>query len=368
MKIAAHDIRYMARALQLAARGRGQTSPNPMVGAVVVSGGRIVGEGFHRKAGSPHAEVLALHAAGARAKHGTLYISLEPCSHTRKRTPPCVPAILAAGIRRVVVAMYDPNPRVNGKGLRRLKRAGVSITVGCMKQQAELLNDSYAYRMRMGRPLVALKMAMTLDGKTATADGESRWITGPNARRHAHSLRRQADAIMVGVNTVLTDNPQLTVRFGSRISRQPLRIIMYSTLKTPLSSRVLSNRLRHGTLIATTRRAPSARLARFRRSGISVLVLPSEQGKVSLRSCLRQLARMEINRLLIEGGSELAASVLRAGVVNRLHLYVAPRLLGGTNAKGVIGGSCPSHLVHTHSVSNLSVKKIGPDLLLEGFL
>ncbi len=368
MRTASHDIRYMARALQLAARGRGRTSPNPMVGAVVVSRGRIVGEGFHRKAGSPHAEVLALRAAGNRARHGTLYITLEPCSHTRKRTPPCVPAILAADIRRVVVAMRDPNPRVNGEGLRRLKRSGVSVAVGCMERQAEQLNDGYVHRMRTGRPLVALKLAMTLDGKTATAGGESQWITGPDARRHANRFRGHADAIMVGINTVMADDPRLTVRSGTRVSRQPLRVIMDSKLKIPLSARVLSSRLRHGTLIATTRRAPGARLVRLRRRGISVLALPSDQGRVSLQACLKQLARMGINRLLIEGGSELAASALRAGVVSRLHLYIAPRLLGGTNAKGVIGGSCPPHLARALSVSNLTVKKIGPDLLIEGLL
>lgn len=368
MKTATHDIRYMTRALQLAARGRGRTSPNPMVGAVVVSGRRIVGEGFHRTAGGPHAEAIALHAAGPRAKNGTLYITLEPCSHTRKRTPPCVPAILAAGIRRVVVAMRDPNPQVNGAGLRHLTRAGLRVTAGCLERQAEQLNDSYVHRMRTGRPLVVLKMAMTLDGKTATAAGESRWITGPDARRHAHRLRSQADAIMVGINTVLADDPQLTVRLGKPIARQPLRVIMDSTLKIPLTARVVSSRSRQGTLIATTRRAPHARLARLRQRGIPVLILPGEKGRVSLRACLKQLARMGINRLLIEGGSELAASALQAGVVNRLHLYIAPRLLGGTDAKGVIGGSSPHNLARALSVSHLSTRKIGSDLLIEGIL
>lgn len=368
MKTAAHDIRYMTRALHLAARGRGRTSPNPMVGAVVVSGRRIVGEGFHRTAGGPHAEAIALHAAGPRAKNGTLYITLEPCSHTRKRTAPCVPAILAAGIRRVVVAMRDPNPQVNGEGLRRLTRAGLSVTAGCLERQAGQLNDSYVHRMRTGRPLVVLKMAMTLDGKTATAAGESQWITGPDARRHAHRLRNQADAIMVGINTVLADDPQLTVRLGKPIARQPLRVIMDSTLKIPLTAQVLSSRSRQGTLIATTQRAPHTRLARLRQRGIFVLVLPGEKGRVSLRACLKQLARMGVNRLLIEGGSELAASALQAGVVNRLHLYIAPRLLGGTDAKGVIGGPSPYSLARAHSVSHLSTKKIGSDLLIEGTL
>jgi len=358
----------MTRALRLAARGRGRTSPNPMVGAVVASRGRVVGEGFHLRAGSPHAEVLALQAAGSRARGGTLYLTLEPCCHTRKRTPPCVPAILASGIRRVVVAMRDPNPQVNGEGIRKLNRAGLSVSVGCLEQQAEQLNDSYAHRMRTGRPTVVLKMAMTLDGKTASSSGESQWITGPAARRHAHQLRNQVDAIMVGVNTVLVDDPQLTVRLGRSVTRQPLRVIMDSSLRIPMTARVLSPRQRRGTLIATTRRAPRARLARFRGQGISVLVLPAEKGRVSLRACLAQLARRGINRLMIEGGSELAASALQAGVVNRLRLYIAPRLLGGADARGVIGGLSPSHLAHALSLSCLSVKKIGPDLLIEGTL
>lgn len=339
-----------------------------MVGAVVVTGGRVVGEGFHRKAGAPHAEVIALRAAGPRAKGGTLYVTLEPCSHTRKRTPPCVPAILSAGIRRVVVAMRDPNPLVHGDGLRRLKRRGLSVAVGCLERKAEQLNESYLHRMRTGRPLVTLKMAMTLDGKTATAAGESRWITGPQARRHSHRLRSQVDAIMVGVNTVLADNPQLTIRLGRPRSRQPLRIIMDSRLRTPLAAKVLSRRLRAGTVIATTSGCPRARLARLKTRGISVLALPGERGKVSLRACLKRLAGMGINHLLVEGGSDLAASALRAGVVDRLRLYIAPRLLGGNDAKGLIGGPCPSRLGQAQPVTCLSIRKIGPDLLLEGTL
>lgn len=368
MRTAAHDIRYMTRALRLAARGAGRTSPNPMVGAVVVSGGRVVGEGFHRKAGDPHAEIIALQAAGRRAKGGTLYVTLEPCSHTRKRTPPCVPAILSAGIRRVVVAMRDPNPLVHGDGLRGLKRRGLSILLGCLQRKAEQLNDSYLHRMRTGRPLVTLKMAMTLDGKTATAAGESQWITGPQARRHSHRLRSQVDAIMVGVNTVLADDPQLTIRLGRPVPRQPLRIIMDSRLRTPLAAKVLSRRLRMGTVIATTRACPRARLARLRKRGVSVLPLPSERGKVSLRACLKRLARMGVNHLLVEGGSDLAASALRSGVVDRLRLYVAPRVLGGNDARGLVGGLCPSRLAQARPITGLSIKKIGPDLMLEGTL
>ncbi len=366
MKNSIPDTRYMARALRLAARGR--TSPNPAVGAVIVTGKRIVGEGFHKQAGGPHAEVLALQAAGPRARGGTLYVTLEPCSHTRKRTPPCVPVILAAGLRRIVIAMRDPNPRVNGDGIRRLRRAGRQVTVGCLEQQAADLNEAYAHRMRTGLPFVELKAAMTLDGKIATAAGESQWITGPAARQHAHRLRSRADAIAVGLQTVLKDDPQLTVRMGRPVARQPLRVILDSRLTIPLSARVLSSRLRSGTVLATTPRAPRSRVRRLRRLGATILVLPSEQGRVSLRACLKQLAKMGVNRLLIEGGSELAASAIKASVVNRLHLYIAPRLLGGTDAKGVIGGQSPRRLAQALSVSALSLRKVGRDLLIEGTL
>lgn len=366
MKTSILDTRYMARALRLAARGR--TSPNPLVGAVVVTGNRIVGEGFHKQAGGPHAEVLALEAAGRRARGGTLYVTLEPCSHHRKRTPPCVPAILAAGLRRIVIAMRDPNPRVNGDGIRRLRRAGRRVTVGCLEQQAADLNEAYAHRMSTSRPFVDLKAAMTLDGKIATAAGESQWITGAAARRHAHRLRAQADAIAVGLRTVLKDDPQLTVRTGQPVARQPLRVVLDSRLAIPMRARVLSPRLRSGTVVATTALAPRSRVRRLRRLGATVLVLPSEQGRVSLRACLKQLAKMGVNRLLIEGGGELAASAIKASVVNRLHLYIAPRLLGGTDAKGVIGGQSPRRLAQALSVSSLNLKKLGRDLLIEGAL
>jgi diaminohydroxyphosphoribosylaminopyrimidine deaminase/5-amino-6-(5-phosphoribosylamino)uracil reductase len=358
----------MTRALQLAARGKGRTSPNPAVGAVVVAGGRIVGEGFHRKAGAPHAEAIALEAAGARAKGGTLYLTLEPCSHTGKRTPPCVPAVIASGVRRVVVAMRDPNPQVNGEGLRRLKRAGLRVSLGCLRRQAEELNEDYAHRMRTGRPLVTLKMAMTVDGGTVAPAGRTPWITGPRARRHVHQLRSQVGAIMVGVKTVLADDPQLTARPGRPASRQPLRVIMDSALRIPMNARVLSRRLRKGTLIATTRRAPQARRARFSRQGIAMLVLPGERGKVSLRACLKQLASMGIDHLLIEGGRELASSALQACVVDRLRLYIAPRLLGNNEIKGATDNLFSPLLARALAVSRLSAKKIGPDLLLEGTL
>lgn len=371
MKRFLRDGDYMALALRLAARGLGRTSPNPMVGALVVADGRIVGQGYHRQAGGPHAEVFALRAAGRLAKGATLYVTLEPCRHTRKRTPPCVPLIVNSGLRRVVVAMRDPNPRVTGRGIRALRTAGLAVTVGCLREEAERLNEPYCHRMRTGRPFVFLKAAMTLDGKIATGSGESQWISGEAARRHAHGLRSQVDAVLVGVGTVLRDDPRLTVRLGHRRTkeaapRQPLRVILDSRLRIPLTARILSPDSGARTLVATTARAPKRHIERLRARGITVLVLPSREGRVSLAACLARLAGMDITSVMIEGGSELNAFALRAGLVNRVLLYVAPCLLGGQEAKGLIGGRSPKRLANALSLRHLRMRRIGRDLLIEG--
>ncbi len=358
------DAAYMALALRLAARGRGRTHPNPMVGAVVVSKGRIVGQGYHRRAGGPHAELYALRAAGRRARGGTLYVTLEPCSHTDKRTPPCAPAIVASKVRRVVVAMRDPNPRVSGRGITALRRSGLTVTVGCRREEAEHVNEAYCHWMRTGRPYVVLKGAMTLDGKIAAADGESQWITGEAARRHAHRLRSEMDAVMVGVGTVLRDDPRLTVRLVKRSTvRQPWRVIVDSTLRLPMTARVLSG---GRAIVATTAKAPPARIERLRAQGVIVLVLPLQDGRVSLRACLERLGRMGVGRVLIEGGSELNAAALRNGLVNRVLLYVAPRLLGGQDAKSLIGGASPKRLAEATPLRHIRLRRVGSDLLIEG--
>ena len=377
MKPTELDRKFMTLAVRLAARARGRTSPNPMVGALVVSGRRIVGRGYHRKPGGPHAEVLALRSAGRRARGATLYVTLEPCLHTNKRTPPCVPVLITSGLRRVVVAMRDPNPLVSGRGVSRLRQAGIRVTVGCLLEEAERLNERYVHWMRTGRPFVILKAAMTLDGKIATAGGESRWITGEAARRHAHRLRSEVDAVMVGIGTVLRDDPRLTARLADRRStgsrvRQPLRVVVDSRLRISPAARVLSPGApagpRPAVVVATTARAPKVRIDRLRRKGVSVIVLPAQQGRVPLRACLSRLARMGVTSMLLEGGSELNASALRAGLVNRVLFYIAPTLLGGRDAKGVIGGQGPQRLADALSVTDLQTRWIGPNLLLEGAL
>ena len=360
----------MALALRLAAKGGSGTSPNPMVGALVVSKGKIVGQGYHRQAGGPHAEVLALRQAGPRAQGATLYVTLEPCSHRRKRTAPCTPLLVQSGLRRVVVAMVDPNPRVKGRGIRQLRRSGLRVEVGCGRAEAEALNNIYCHWMRTRRPFVILKAAMTLDGKIATATGESKWITGETARRHVHTLRRQVDAILVGVETVIQDNPSLTARlsaFSPRLAaRQPLRVVMDSRLRLPLTARVLDNLKATKTLIATTAQAPITKRRRLEARGAEVWVLPKQQGRVSLSQLLSRLGRRQISSLLIEGGSEVNASVWRASLADHVMLYVSPRILGGQDAKSLIGGRGPRHLAHATMLHDLQIHRVDGDLLIEG--
>lgn len=363
------DRRYMALALRLAAKGRGGTSPNPMVGAVVVAGDRIVGQGYHRRAGGPHAEVIAVQAAGPRAKQATLYVTLEPCCHTKKRTPPCVPVLVAAGLTRIVVAMPDPNPRVGGRGIRALRRAGLEVAVGCRRDEAARLNEAYRHWIRTGLPFVTLKAAMTLDGKIATASGESQWITGKPARRYVHQLRSRMDAILVGAGTVRRDDPRLTVRLGrgattAEPAHHPLRVILDSRLRIPLTARVLGA----GTAIATTAQARAGKIRQVLAKGAQVWVLPAQQGSVSLRACLAKLGALGITSLLIEGGSEVNASAIRSGLVNRLVFLMAPKLLGGQDAKGVVGGLSPKRLAQATVLKDIRVQPLGSDFLVEGDL
>jgi len=357
----------MARALTLAARGVGRTSPNPPVGAVVVSRGRVVGAGYHKRAGGPHAEVLALHQAGSRARGGTLYVTLEPCCHLDKRTPPCVPSIIASGITRVVVAARDPNPKVRGRGLAALQRARLKVMLGAGGAEAERLIEPYRTLVTTGRPFVTLKVAATLDGKIATARGESRWITGPAARKMVHRLRAGADAIMTGIGTVLVDDPSLTVRGGTAHPHAPLRIVLDPSLRIPLRAKVLTDR-KAPTLIVTTTAGPASKRAALEKTGTEVLVLPAQRGRIQWKTLLSKLGQRGIASLLIEGGAEVNASVLRAGVVDRVLFFLAPRLLGGRAAIGAIGGMSPARLSEALNLKRTMISRVGLDILVEGYL
>jgi diaminohydroxyphosphoribosylaminopyrimidine deaminase/5-amino-6-(5-phosphoribosylamino)uracil reductase len=314
----------MARALHLAERGLNGTHPNPRVGCIIVKDGRVVGEGWHRQAGGPHAEIHALEQAGARAAGATLYVTLEPCCH-HGRTPPCTEAVIAAGIKQVIVAMEDPNPQVAGKGLRVLQEAGIQVSQGLLAAEAEVLNCGFVMRMRSGRPWVRAKLAMSLDGRTALASGESQWITGAEARRDVHRLRARSSAIMTGVDTVLSDDPSLTVRLDDvEVQRQPLRVILDSRLRTPVKARLLG--LPGDTLILTGKQPATGDKAFGAR--VEVTGLPLADGRMDLAAVLQHLGDREINEVHLEAGATLSGALLAAGLVDELVIYLAPHLMG----------------------------------------
>ena len=357
------DARWMRRALALAERGRGLTSPNPMVGAVVVRDGRVVGEGFHARAGMPHAEVAALSAAGAAARHATLYVTLEPCNH-QGRTRPCVEAVIAAGIARVVAAVPDPNPHVAGGGAGALRASGIEVAVGCLEETAQRLNRVFFTAMRRLRPHVTLKCAMTLDGKIAAADRSSRWITGPDARREAHRLRREADAVVIGIETALADDPALDVRLEEPWPREPYRVVVDSRARLPLSARLIAAGTAGRSVVATIDGAPTERLAALEGRGVTLLRCRQRQGRVDLDDLCRRLFDLDVIGILLEGGSELNAAFLDAGLVDRVAFFVAPKLLGGAAAPTAIGGAGRA-LGDAVGLERVEIRPVGDDWLFE---
>jgi len=356
------DAAFMRRALDLAERGRGLTSPNPMVGAVVVRDGRIVGEGAHLRAGGPHAEVEALAAAGEAARGATLYCTLEPCDH-QGRTPPCSPAVVAAGITRVVAALADPNPLARGGGAR-LRAAGVTVELGLLAEDAERQNRAWLTAMRERRPHVTLKAAATLDGKIADVHGGSKWITGEAARLHAHRLRSESDAIVVGITTALRDDPALTVRLGEPWPREPYRVVLDTTARLGADARVIQAGTPSRALIAVGTDAPADRVAALARAGATVLRGPTHGGRVDVVALLARLFELEVRAVLLEGGAETHAAFLEAGVVDRVALFLAPLLLGGREAPGVLGGA-GRELKSAPRLGPMTVTPLGDDVLLE---
>jgi diaminohydroxyphosphoribosylaminopyrimidine deaminase / 5-amino-6-(5-phosphoribosylamino)uracil reductase len=356
-----HD-RWMARAIALARQGLGRTSPNPAVGAVVVKNGRVVGEGWTRPAGGPHAEIVALRQAGRGAQGATLYVTLEPCAH-HGRTPPCTQAVIAAEIARVVVGVGDPNPRVRGRGLRALAAAGIVVNTGILAEEAGAVSAWFRHYIVRGRPYVLLKLAASIDGRIATARGESRWISGPAARRWVHELRNQVDAVMVGSGTVLADDPALTCRM--RGGRDPLRVVVDGRLRISPRARIVRQRSRAATLIAVTASAPPARARALARAGAEVMVVPGRRGKVLLAALLRELAARGVVSVLIEGGGELAAAALRAQLVDRLLVVTAPMVIGG-DGRPMLGSLGLGRLANAPRIVDERMSRLGPDLLREG--
>ncbi len=353
------DTRFMRLALRLARRGLGRTSPNPSVGALVVRHGRVVGRGFTAPAGGPHGEVNALRDAGPRARGATLYVTLEPCAHFG-RTPPCVAAIRAAGIARVVIGTRDPNPKVAGGGVRKLRRAGLAVTVGVDQRACDEQLAAFRTRVTTGRPFVTLKLAASLDGCIATATGESKWITSDAARRLAHRLRNEHDAVLVGVQTIVQDDPALTCRL--RGGRDPVRVVLDRRLRIPETAQVLTKRGAAATVVATTVSA-GAKRRRLEARGVPLLTVPTGPGGVSLPRVLAALGRRGMSSVLIEGGAAVAATALKAKLVDRMMIFLAPKLIGG-DGRPMIDALDVRTMRHALALSDVRVQRVGTDLLI----
>jgi len=360
------DIKYMRMALRLAEKAKGRTSPNPMVGAVVVKNNKVISRGYHLRAGEPHAEAIALAKAGAAAKGATLYVTLEPCSHTNKRTPPCSPLVIQSGVKRVVVAMIDPNPRVSGNGLKALRKAGVQVVQGVLESESKKLNEAFVKHIATGMPFVTLKIAQTLDGRIATAGGESKWITGEQARAEGHRLRDSHDAILVGINTILKDDPSLTTRIPQ--GRDPLRIIVDTKLRTPLSAKVIKQTSSAKTCIATIAGMPTNKLEALLDSGAEILLVKERNKQVDLKALMKILGSSGITSVLIEGGAEVNASALKAGIVDKVVAFVAPMLMTGKDSLCSIGGESPQKLGQAIRISEVTSRFVGQDLMIEGYV
>ncbi|TYT73734.1 bifunctional diaminohydroxyphosphoribosylaminopyrimidine deaminase/5-amino-6-(5-phosphoribosylamino)uracil reductase RibD [Desulfobotulus mexicanus] len=360
------DDFFMERALELALKGSGRTSPNPLVGAVVVRNGETVGEGWHMAYGGPHAEVHALKAAGAAAEGATIYVTLEPCNHFGK-TPPCTQAILDAGIRRVVIAMEDPNPKAAG-GMDRLRSAGVIVDTGVCEGKARKLNAPFIKKVETGLPWVVLKCAMTLDGRVATRSGDSKWVTGPEARQWCHRhLRQRLDAILVGSATVRADDPSLTCRLPEGGGRDPLRIVLASSLDLSPEARVLRQKSDSATLLVCAQGVAESRKQPFYDLGVRILEAPSgSDGRLDFKALMPLLAEQGIQSLLIEGGGRVAASALKSGVVDQVVFFYAPKILGGDGIP-VLDGPGPERMAQCMTLSGMEVFSCGEDIRVEGY-
>ena len=356
----AADVLYMRRALRLARRGAGKVSPNPMVGAVLVHQGKVVGEGYHARYGGAHAETEALARAGSAARGATLFVNLEPCVHQGK-TPPCVDALIEARIARAVVALSDPNPLVAGRGLERLRQAGIEVTVGVEEASARELNRGFLTWVKLHRPFVTLKLAQSLDGRVALADGRSRWISSEPARDLVHHLRSESDAVLIGIGTALIDDPQLTVR---RVAgRSPRRIVLDHALRLPSSAKLLSPEA--PTWILTGSDAPAARRTTLTELGARVLTLErGRSGHLDLEAALALLAREGIANLLVEGGPRLITGLIQAKLWDRLLLFVAPKLLGG-DALAWLGPLRLGQVAESSDIEIVRSRRVGPDILIE---
>ena len=360
------DRDCMALALRLAARGRGRTSPNPMVGAVIASGDAVVGKGYHKRFGGSHAEVEAIGAAGAGSRGATIYVTLEPCNHLGK-TPPCTEAILTAGLTKVVIGMPDPNPSVAGGGAARLRAEGLDVQVGLLEDRCRRLNEAYLKHVATGLPFVILKSAATLDGKIATPTGASKWITNESSRRRVHRLRSTVDAVVVGSGTAVKDDPMLTVRHVR--GRDPKRVVLDTRLETPVDLRLYDSVDISPVMVFTSYEAPDAKVAALEAKGVEVRRVGSDDdGELSLGQVMAALGAAGISQVLIEGGAALNGSALKAGVVDKVVLFYSPRIMGGVDAIGMVGGKGPADVRESIPLEGVTVSRLDGDIVVEGYM
>lgn len=372
------DEQYIKRTFKLALKAEGKTSPNPMVGAVLMKNGKILAEDFHRKAGTLHAEALVIAKAGNRARGATLYVNLEPCCHTNKRTPPCTGEIIRAGIRKVIIAMKDPNPHVAGRGIAQLERSGITVLSGILEDKAKRLNENYIKYITTGKPFVILKIAMTLDGKIATPEGESKWITGEKARQRVHRLRSSVDAILTAIGTVKADNPSMTARFPG--SKNPLRVVIDPDFQIDPDAKILQ--MPPQTIIVTRSTVPNPTFPKGGEEGLPMSSLYPKfihlqeagiqfifyEDILDLKWLMEQFGQRQLISVLIEGGSSLNSHALEDGIVDKVMLFIAPKMIGGRNSYPAVGGKTFRRLEDAYRLRDINIRKIGNDILVEGYL
>ena len=351
--------KYIDLAIKLAEKGRGLTSPNPMVGCIIVKRGRIVGKGYHKKAGEEHAEVLALNEAGKKAVNSTLYVNLEPCSHWG-RTPPCTERIVEASVREVIIGMKDPNPLVDG--FKELKFRGLKTKIGILENDAKKLNEVYIKYIKTKKPFAIIKVAMSADGRIATKTGDSKYITSKEARAYVHKLRTEVDAVMVGLNTVIRDNPELTPRLFK--GKDPMKIVVDSMLKIPKNCKLMKEPSK--LIVATTNKASKNEVVKLQQKGVNVIITKSDKGMVDLKDLMKHLGNHEVTSVMIEGGSELNSSAIKSGIVDKILIFTAPKLIG--NGKGAIGNLGVNKIDKAINLKNPAINKIGKDMLIEAYL
>jgi diaminohydroxyphosphoribosylaminopyrimidine deaminase / 5-amino-6-(5-phosphoribosylamino)uracil reductase len=361
------DIKYMKDAIRLAAKGLGRTSPNPAVGALIVRDGDIIASGYHKKAGQNHAEVEALSMIDGKCRPGDiLYVTLEPCNH-QGRTPPCTDAIIKSGIKNVVFGMHDPNPDVTGGGAEFLRQRGVCVTSGVLEAECMKLNECYLKFVKTRRPFVIAKSALTLDGWAATSTGHSKWITNERSRNFVYRLRDKADGVMVGVGTIIADDPYLTARLKNRKCKDPVRIIVDTHLRIPHNAKVLNHNSNSGTIVVAGDKAPAALLRSIEKDGVSTMVCPAKHDRIDLTALMDKLGKISITSLLVEGGSEIMGSMIREKLIDKFYFFKAPRILGGDDGFPMARGKGPEMMDRSVSLRDIEVRRFGDDTLISGY-